>query len=69
MDDVAGDNTVNIAEKTDGFTISGATGAEAGVSVTLTLGTETFAAVTSAKVQGATDATWSVTGAGQRERT
>ena len=61
VDDVAGDNTVNIAEKTAGFTISGATGAEAGVSVTLILGTETFAAVTSAKVQGATDATWSVT--------
>ena len=66
---VAGDNTVNIAEKAADFNISGHTGAEAGVSVTLILGTETFAAVTSAKVQGATDATWSVTGAGQRERT
>ena len=66
---VAGDNTINISEKTAGFTISGATGTEAGVSVAVKLGTETFTAVTSAKVQGATDATWSVTGAGQRERT
>ena len=57
---VAGDNTINISEKTAGFTISGATGTEAGVSVAVKLGTETFTAVTSAKVGGATNATWSV---------
>ena len=50
VDDVAGDNTVNIAEKADGFSISGHTGSEAGVAVTVTLGTETFTAATSAKV-------------------
>ena len=39
LDAIATDNTVNIAEKTAGFAISGATGSEAGVSVTVTVGT------------------------------
>ena len=38
VDTIATDNTVNIAEKTAGFAISGATGSEAGVSVTVTVG-------------------------------
>ena len=38
LDAIAGDDTVNIAEKAAGFTISGATGSEAGVSVTVTVG-------------------------------
>ena len=58
VDDVAGDNTVNIAEKADGFNISGNTGTEAGVAVTVTLGTETFTAVTSSS--GTDPATWLV---------
>ena len=57
VDDVAGDNTVNIAEKADGFSISGHTGSEAGVAVTVILGTETFTAVTSSSLD---PATWSV---------
>ena len=42
VDAVAGDNTVNSAEKTAGFSIEGNTGAEADVTVTVTLGTQTF---------------------------
>ena len=38
LDTIAGDDTVNIAEKAAGFTISGDTGSEAGVSVTVTVG-------------------------------
>ena len=38
LDAIAGDNTVNIAEKAAGFAISGATGSEGGVSVTVTVG-------------------------------
>ena len=38
LDTIAGDNTVNIAEKAAGFAISGATGSEGGVSVTVTVG-------------------------------
>ena len=60
VDAVAGDNTVNSAEKTAGFSIEGNTGAEADVTVTVTLGTQTFNAVTSATAAGATAATWSV---------
>ena len=37
LDAIAGDNTINIAEKADGFTISGDTGSEAGVSVQLVM--------------------------------
>ena len=39
LDTIAGDDTVNIAEKTAGFAISGDTGSEGGVSVTVTVGT------------------------------
>ena len=38
LDAIAGDNTVNIAEKAAGFAISGDTGSEGGVSVTVTVG-------------------------------
>ena len=57
---VTGDNTINIAEQTNGFSISGATGAVAGVTVTLTLGSETLTAATSAIAAGKTAATWTV---------
>ena len=40
VDAIATDNTVNIAEKTAGFAISGATGSEAGVSVSVTIGSQ-----------------------------
>ena len=42
LNTVAGDNTVNIAEKTAGFTISGDTGSENGVSVSVTVGSTTL---------------------------
>ena len=38
LDTIAGDDTVNIAEKAAGFAIGGATGSEGGVSVTVTVG-------------------------------
>ena len=38
VDAIATDDTVNIAEKTAGFAISGTTGSEGGVSVTVTVG-------------------------------
>ena len=38
LDAIAGDDTVNIAEKAAGFAISGATGSQGGVSVTVTVG-------------------------------
>ena len=38
LDTIAGDDTVNIAEKAAGFAISGATGSQGGVSVTVTVG-------------------------------
>ena len=57
VDAIATDNTVNIAEKTAGFAISGTTGSEGGVSVTVTVGSMTLTA-TSAE---ADPATWSVT--------
>ena len=61
VDAVAEDNTVNIAEKAAGFAVTGHTGTEAGVSVTVTLGAHTFAAATSAKATpDASTATWSV---------
>ena len=40
VDAIATDNTVNIAEKTAGFAISGATGSEAGVAVSVTVGSQ-----------------------------
>ena len=57
VDAIATDDTVNIAEKTAGFAISGTTGSEGGVSVTMTVGSMTLTA-TSAE---ADPATWSVT--------
>ena len=53
---VAGDNTVNIAERAAGFAISGDTGSESGVSVTVTIGSATLTATSSS----ANPAVWSV---------
>ena len=61
VDAVAGDNTINIAERAAGFAIRGATGTEAGVGVSVTLGTQPALTATSAIAAGATAATWSVT--------
>ena len=47
LDAIAGDDTVNIAEKGRRFTISGDTGSEAGVSVSVTIGTESPLTATS----------------------
>ena len=44
LDTIAGDGTVNIAEKAAGFDITGDTGSESGVSVTVTLGTTQLSA-------------------------
>ena len=57
LDTIAGDDTVNIAEKAAGFAIEGNTGSEAGVSVSVQVGTATLNA-TSADDNGT--ATWSV---------
>ena len=57
LDAVATDNTVNVAEKTAGFTISGDTGTESGVDVTVQIGTETL---TATSADNAGTATWSV---------
>ena len=57
LDMIATDNTVNIAEKTAGFTISGNTGTESGVDVTVQIGTETL---TATSADNAGTATWSV---------
>ena len=57
LDTIAVDDTVNIAEKTAGFTISGDTGSQAGVSITVTVGATELTA-TSADNNGT--ATWSV---------
>ena len=54
---IAGDNMINVAEKAAGFTISGDTGSEIGVGVTVDIGGVTLTA-TSAEVAGT--ATWSV---------
>ena len=40
VDTIAGDDVVNIAEKTAGFAITGATGTESGVSVSVTVGSQ-----------------------------
>ena len=48
LDAVAGDDTVNFTEKAAGFTILGDTGAEAGVSVTVTVGTTELTATSAA---------------------
>ena len=47
LDAIAGDNTVNIAEKADGFTISGNSGLEADVSVGVTIGSQSPLTATS----------------------
>ena len=57
LDAIATDNTVNIDEKTAGFTISGDTGTESGVDVTAQVGTETL---TATSADNAGTATWSV---------
>ena len=56
LDAIATDDVVNIAEKTAGFAITGATGSEAGVSVTVTVGTTELTATSAS----ADPATWSV---------
>ena len=56
LDTIATDNTINIAEKTAGFTISGDTGTESGVSVTVTVGATELTATSA----DADPATWSV---------
>ena len=57
LDTIATDDTVNIAEKTAGFTISGDTGTETGVDVTVRIGTGTL---TATSADNAGTATWSV---------
>ena len=47
LDTIAGDDTVNIAEKAAGFAISGDTGSEAGVTVSVTLGSQSPLTATS----------------------
>ena len=54
LDTIAGDDTVNIAEQADGFSITGTTGTEADVTVSVTVGTETLPATSAA------DGAWSV---------
>ena len=54
LDTIATDDTVNIAEKAAGFAISGATGSEGGVSVTVTVGGTELTATS------ATGGAWSV---------
>ena len=56
LDAVAGDNTINIAEKAAGFTIGGDTGSVGGVSVTVTVGSTELTATSA----DAGTATWSV---------
>ena len=58
LDAIATDNTVNIAEKTAGFSISGDTGSESGVTVSVTIGSQSPLTATSADVSGAAE--WSV---------
>ena len=48
LDTIAGDDTVNIAEKAAGFAISGDTGTESGVSVTVTVGSTPLTATSAA---------------------
>ena len=54
-ENIAGDDTINIAEKANGFPIRGDTGAESGVTVTATIGTETLSTTSDAAGD------WSVT--------
>ena len=57
LDPIAGDDTVNIAEKAAGFMITGDTGSEGGVTVSVTIGSQSPLTTTSS---GANPATWSV---------
>ena len=57
LDAIAGDGTVNIAEKAAGFEIGGDTGTEAGVGVTVGIGGETL---TTTSADDAGTATWTV---------
>ena len=57
VDAITGDDVVNIAEKAAGFAITGGTGSEGGVSVTVTIGSTTLTATSSAT---SGTATWSV---------
>jgi len=59
VDAIATDNRINIAEKASGFRIAGDTGTEAGVSVTVVVGTATLTD-TSADENSDGTATWSV---------
>ena len=59
--DVTGDNIINSTEQTNGFTISGDTGAVADATVTVTLGGHSVGTATSALAAGASEAAWSVT--------
>ena len=47
-DDIADDDTINIAEKASGFTISGDTGTESGVTVDVSIDTETLSTTSGA---------------------
>ena len=55
VDAIAGDDVVNIAEKAAGFLVTGNTGTESGVSVSVTIGTQSPLTATSDA-----DGTWSV---------
>ena len=57
LDDIAGDDTINIEEKAAGFEIGGDTGTEAGVGVTVEIGGETL---TTTSADDAGTATWTV---------
>ena len=57
LDAIATDDIINIAEKASGFTISGNTGSEGGVSVTVTVG---FTGLTTTSADDSGTATWSV---------
>ena len=57
LDAIATDNVISIAEKASGFTISGDTGSEGGVSVSVEIGSSTL---TAASADDSGTATWSV---------
>ena len=57
FDAIAGDNVINIAEQTAGFTINGDTGTESGVEVRVQVGSETL---TTTSADNAGTGTWSV---------
>ena len=62
---IAGDDTVNIVEKRDGFTISGDTGSEGGVMVSVTIGSQSLPRTTTSDGSGA----WSVDVSGETRPT